>query len=92
MKKAILSTVLGIAGLMTAYSFNSQPAAEGEEGRLMTWTSTCSINHWTTFPDSWNGQQIAQWVSDQNTKECGVRPRNVIVNLSPDMLRIVVEE
>lgn len=60
--------------------------------RRMTWTSTCNISHVTHFPDSWHGEQIAQWVSDQNIRECAVKPRNVYVDLSPDMLRIVVEE
>ena len=65
---------------------------EGETDRRMTWTSTCDINHWTDFPDYWSAQQIAQWVSDQNTRECGVRPRNVYVNLDPSMLKITVEK
>lgn len=87
MKKLFLVAAISATGFMNAYN----TAALEETGRRMTWTSTCDIQHWTTFPDSWTTQQIAQWVSDQNTKECGVRPRNVFVNLSPDMMRIVVE-
>lgn len=53
-------------------------------GLVYTWTSTCGKPHRTTFPSNYSLQQIANYISDANKAECGVRP-NVIVEIAPSM-------
>lgn len=55
-------------------------------GLVYSWTSTCGKSHRTTFPSNYSAQQIANYISDANKAECGVRPSNVIVELAPSML------
>lgn len=43
------------------------------------WTSTCGVKHYTTFPDNWTYNQMADWIESANYVECGVKP-NVTIN------------
>ncbi len=82
--------MLGFAGLMSAQKNGGEDVKvvgsydEAAKSYVYQWTSTCNVVHTTTFPGSWSGQDIAQWISDTNTRECGVRPRNVFVEIPPN--------
>lgn len=43
------------------------------------WTSTCGVKHYTTFPDNYTYQQMADWIAAANYLECG-KGANVIIN------------
>lgn len=44
-----------------------------------TWTSTCGVTHYTSFPSGWSVMQMTEWISDTNKAECGVRPSQIIL-------------
>lgn len=50
-------------------------------GPRFAWTSSCGVKHITTFPDSWNYNQISDWIAAANKAECGVKP-NVSLSLN----------
>jgi hypothetical protein len=35
------------------------------------WTSSCGVQHYTTFPSTWTYNQMANWIEAQNLVECG---------------------
>lgn len=43
------------------------------------WTSTCGVKHYTSFPDSWTYNQMANWIESINYNECGTEA-NVTIN------------
>ncbi|AZA87443.1 hypothetical protein EG349_11900 [Chryseobacterium shandongense] len=43
------------------------------------WTSTCGVKHYTSFPDNWTYNQMANSIAAINEAECGTRP-NVTIN------------
>lgn len=43
------------------------------------WSSTCGIKHYTTFPNSWTYNQMADWIENMNYNECGTEV-NVTIN------------
>jgi hypothetical protein len=65
-KKILFSTMLGISVMALA-----QVQA--------VWTSTCGVRHYTTFPDNYTYNQMANTIADINYGECGTRP-NVTIN------------
>lgn len=38
------------------------------------WSSTCGVKHFTSFPDSWTYNQMADWIAAANQVECGTTP------------------
>lgn len=42
------------------------------------WNSTCGVTHYTTFPDSWTYNQMANAIAAINQAECGVVPNVTI--------------
>ncbi|WP_153396766.1 hypothetical protein [Chryseobacterium vaccae] len=43
------------------------------------WTSTCGVKHYTTFPDSYTYNDMAEWIATANELECGTKVK-VIIN------------
>ena len=88
MNKLLFVALLGFAGLMFAQEKDDVKVAgtwnEVERRYVYTWTSTCNHSHTYSFPGTWSSQDIAVWISNFNVKECGVRPRNVFVEIPPD--------
>ncbi|WP_165589248.1 hypothetical protein [Chryseobacterium aquaticum] len=48
---------------------------------MAVWTSTCGVKHYTTFPDGWTYNQMANAIATINEAECGVKP-SVSLNLN----------
>lgn len=42
------------------------------------WNSTCGVQHYTTFPDSWTYTQMSNAIAEINQAECGVVPNVTI--------------
>lgn len=61
---------------------------DSDVSRTLTfqWTSTCGTTYQTSFSGGWSIQQMAQYISDYNLDTCGVRPSNVIIGISEEML------
>lgn len=38
------------------------------------WNSTCGVKHYTSFPDTWTYNQMADWIAAANQVECGITP------------------
>ncbi len=87
MKKMFLIATILIVGFMSAKnSDKTVNLLKLFKAYVYSWKSTCGVSHTTTFSGDWTAQEIAQWISDKNKAECGVRPKNVSVELSSDML------
>ncbi|GAA5091867.1 hypothetical protein GCM10023210_20020 [Chryseobacterium ginsengisoli] len=44
------------------------------------WTSTCGVQHYTTFTGNWSYTAMESYLASINEIECGVRP---VINLHP---------
>lgn len=44
------------------------------------WTSSCGVQHYTTFSGNWSYSAMESYIASINEIECGVRP---IVTLNP---------
>ena len=99
MKKLLTMVAIVAAAITNVYAFEKEELKDIKQTQIKvlsflsasnnyvyTWTSTCGIKHETTFTGNWTAQEIAIWISDKNKSECGVRPKNVIVDLAPSML------
>lgn len=42
-------------------------------------TSTCGVKHYTTFPDNYTYNDMAEWIAAANELECGTKVK-VIIN------------
>ncbi|WP_131701389.1 hypothetical protein [Chryseobacterium sp. FH2] len=66
-KKILFCAMMGIS--VMAFAKNIQAV----------WTSTCGVTHYTTFPNNYTYNQMADWIAAANQAECGVTP-NVTIN------------
>jgi hypothetical protein len=66
-KKILFCAMMGISVMAFAKTLQA------------VWTSTCGVQHYTTFPSNWTYNQMADWIESANYVECGIRP-NVTIN------------